>query len=158
MATLYSLVREIEDFELQIDEETGEILNFEELEALELERDTKIENICLWIKNLRSDAEAYKKEEESFKKKRQAAEKLAERLTSRIEYMLGGSKFKTNRVVVSYRSSKSVKVDSVDHIPAEYLRIKQTVEPDKAASKKAIESGTEIKGCSLVERQNMSIK
>ena len=158
MAKLYELIREIEDFEFQIDEETGEILNFEELEALELEKDTKVENICLWIKNLQSDAEAYKKEEEVFRNKRQVAEKKADKLKGYIEYILAGNKFKTSKVTVSYRSSKQVRIESVDHVPAEYLRIKQTVEPNKTAIKKAIESGTEVKGCSLVERQNMSIK
>ena len=38
MATLYELVKEIENFDLQIDEETGELLNIDELDALQLER------------------------------------------------------------------------------------------------------------------------
>lgn len=158
MAKLYELIREIEDFELQIDEETGEILNIEELEALELEKDTKLENICLWIKNLQSDAEAYEKEENNFKKKKQIAKNKAERLKAYVQYILSGEKFKTNRITVSYRSSKQVEVKDIESIPAEYLRIKQTVEPNKTAIKEAIEKGAEIKGCSLVEKQNMSIK
>ena len=158
MAKLYELIRELEDFELQIDEETGEILNIEELEALELEKDTKLENICLWIKNLQSDAEAYEKEENNFKKKKQIAKNKAERLKAYVQYILSGEKFKTNRITVSYRSSKQVEVKDIESIPAEYLRIKQTVEPNKTAIKEAIEKGVEIKGCSLIEKQNMSIK
>ena len=38
MATLYQLVKEIENFELDIDDTTGEILNMDELDALQLER------------------------------------------------------------------------------------------------------------------------
>ena len=45
-----------------VDEETGEIFDVEKFEALELARDVKIENICLWIKNLKAEAEALKLE------------------------------------------------------------------------------------------------
>lgn len=158
MAKLYDLVKEIEEFEFEIDEETGEILNFAELDALELERDTKIENLCLWRKNLLSDAEAYKKEEESFRKKRQSAEKQAERLTAYIQYILAGEKFKTSKVTVSYRISKAVDVEDVEKIPDEFKRVKQTVEPDKQTIKKAIEGGAIIDGCCLVEKKNIQIK
>lgn len=158
MATLYELVKEIENFDLQIDEDTGEILNIDELDALELEKNVKVENICLYIKNLLSDAAAYKAEEQSFAQKRKAAENKAGRLKDYLQNMLAGEKFKTSKVTVSYRNSKIVEVEDVEHVPAEYLRIKQTVEPDKTAIKKAIEGGAEIKGCSLIERQNMSIR
>lgn len=158
MATLYELVKEIENFEFDIDEETGEILNIDELDALELARDVKVENICLYIKNLRSDAAAYKAEKDSFTQKEKAATNKANRLAAYVETMLAGAKFKTSKVTVSYRKSKAVEVEDVEHVPAEYLRITQKVEPDKTAIKKAIEGGAEIKGCSLVEKQNMSIK
>ena len=78
MANLYELERALAEFELEIDEETGEILNADELDALQMERDIKIENIALWIKNLKADAEAYKKEKESFYQKERAAKNKAE--------------------------------------------------------------------------------
>ena len=46
--------------------ETGEIINPEQLEALSMERDAKIENIAMWYKNLLSDAEQYKTEASRF--------------------------------------------------------------------------------------------
>ena len=158
MAKLYELIRELEDFELQIDEETGEILNIEELEALELEKDTKVENICLYIKNLLSDAAAYKAEKESFAQKEKAATKKAEGLKRYLQNMLAGENFKSSKVTVSYRKSKAIEVFDVKYVPAEYLTITQEVKPDKKAIKEAIENGLEVAGCSLVERQNMSIK
>lgn len=158
MAKLYEIVQEIEDFEFEIDEETGEILNFADLDALELERDTKIENLCLWHKNLLSDAEAYKKEEDSFKKKKQSAEKKAESVKNYIQYILAGNKFKTTKVDVSYRTSNQVEVVDVNRVPAEYLKITQTIEPKKVEIKKAIKNGIEIDGCCLVEKKNLQIK
>lgn len=158
MATLYEIVKEIEDFEFQIDEETGEILNFAELDALELEKEVKVENICLMIKNLESDAVAYKAEKNSFADKEKAATNRAERLKKYLQNMLAGEKFKSSKVSVSYRKSEAVEVIDVKYVPAEYLTITQEVKPDKKAIKEAIKKGAEIKGCMLVEKQNMSIK
>ena len=45
-----------------VDEETGEIIDAEKLEALSLAFDEKVENIALWIKNLLADAAAIKAE------------------------------------------------------------------------------------------------
>ena len=46
---LYQINEEIEKC---IDTETGEILDLEALDKLAMERDTKIENLACWYKNL----------------------------------------------------------------------------------------------------------
>ena len=66
MANLYELTAQLENFELEVDEETGEITNLDELDALQLERDEKIENIALWVKNLTADAAAIKAEAQNL--------------------------------------------------------------------------------------------
>ena len=157
MATLYDIVREIEDFEFQIDEETGEILNIDELDALQLEKDTKVENICLLIKNLRSDAEAYKAEKNSFELKRKHAENKADRLTAYVQYILAGNKFKSSKVNVSYRKSEQIECVDMLMVDPDYLRFKEP-ELDKKKIKDAIKAGVEVKGCQLVERSNIQIK
>lgn len=45
-----------------VDAETGEIFDMDKFEELSLTRDAKVENICLWIKNLKAEAEALKAE------------------------------------------------------------------------------------------------
>ena len=157
MAKLYDLVREIEDFEFEVDEETGEILNAEDLDNLELEKNEKIEQLCLWIKNLKSDAAAYKAEKDSFAKKQKAAENKAESIKNYIAYILAGEKFKTDRVTVSYRKSEQVECLDMSLVDDDYLRFKEP-ELDKAEIKKALKDGVKVGGCMLVERQNMQIK
>ena len=49
-----------------IDMETGEIVNEELLNDLQMERDAKIENVALWIKELKAEAEALKAEKLAF--------------------------------------------------------------------------------------------
>ena len=157
MAKLYDLVREIEDFEFEVDEETGEILNAEDLDNLELEKNEKIEQLCLWIKNLKSDAAAYKAEKDSFAKKQKAAENKAESIKNYIAYILAGEKFKTDRVTVSYRKSEQVECLDMSLVDDDYLRFKAP-ELDKTKIKKALKDGVKVGGCMLVERQNMQIK
>ena len=77
MANLYELTAQIENFELEVDEETGEITNLDELDALQMERDEKIENIALWVKNLTADAAAIKAEAQNLTKRQKAAENKA---------------------------------------------------------------------------------
>lgn len=157
MATLYDLVREIENFEFNIDEETGEILNLDELDALELEKDTKVENICLLIKNLKSDATAYKAEKDAFEKKRKAAENKADRLTAYVQYILAGEKFKSSKVNVSYRKSEKVICPDLLEVDDDYLRYKEP-ELDKKKIKDAIKAGVKVKGCYMEESLNIQIR
>lgn len=157
MAKLYDLVREIEDFEFEVDEETGEILNAEDLDNLELEKNEKIEQLCLWIKNLKSDAAAYKAEKDSFAKKQKAAENKAESIKNYIAYILAGEKFKTDRVTVSYRKSEQVECLDMSLVDDDYLRFEEP-ELNKTKIKKALKEGIKVGGCMLVEKQNMQIR
>ena len=157
MATLYELAEELENFELEMDEETGEVLNLADLDKVEMEFKKKVEGICLWIKNLKADASAYKAEKDSFVKKQREAEKKAESLSRYVKGVLGGEKFKTDRVAVSYRKSEVVECSDLSRVGEQFLRFKDP-ELDKAAVKKALKNGETVDGCSLVEKQNMTIR
>ena len=39
-----------------VDLETGEILDTEKLDALQIEREAKLEGVALWVKDLKGDA------------------------------------------------------------------------------------------------------
>lgn len=160
MAKLYELNHLIENFDLEIDEETGEILNYDELEALEVERNEKIEGIALWVKNLESDADQYAKEADAFAKKKKAAQNKAERLKEYLDFTLKGDKFKADsgKVEITYRKSERVEVDDVKELPAEYVSVVTEYKPDKTAIKKAIKDGEAIKGAHLEVRNNIQIK
>lgn len=155
MASLYEIDQAIMSC---IDYETGELIDPERLEALQMERSQKIENVCLWIKNLQSDAIAFKAEKDSFSEREKAASKKVEQLKEWLVNALNGQKFNTARCAVSFRQSETVEVDDIKHIPAELLRVKTTYEPDKTAIKAALKEGNEIEGCRLVEKLNANIK
>ena len=157
MATLYELADALRGFDLDIDEDTGEITNLDDLDAIEMEFRDKVENVALMIKNFLSDAEAYKREKESFAKKEQIAKNKAERLKAYLAGNLGGEKFKSDRVTISYRKSDSVEITDAAALPVEYLRTKEP-EPNKSEIKKALKAGKKVSGAVLVEKESIQIK
>lgn len=158
MANIYQIRGEIENFEFEVDEETGELLNALEWDALNMAYEEKVENIACYIKNLVGDIADFKTEEASLAKRRKVKEKKVEFLKGLLLDNMGGQKFSTVKCAVSFRNSEAVQVDDVKQIPAELLRVKTTVEPDKTAIKAAFKAGQEIPGCKLVANTSVQIK
>ena len=154
MANLYEIDQGILEC---IDLETGEIIDPERLENLQMERSQKIENVVCWIKNLLSDAEAIKAEKEALAKRQLAALAKAEQLEEWLKKALEGQRFSTAKCAVSFRKSETVEVADVSLLPEDLLRVKTTVEPNKTAIKALLKDGQEVVGCCLVERQNVQI-
>lgn len=143
--------------EAMIDDETGEIDDLDAFEALEMEREKKIEGILLAIKNLKADAEAIKAEKLALADRQKRAENKAESLTRFIQEYLNGEKFKTAKVAVNYRRVAVVDVVDVYKLPPEFLKVREP-EADKQAIKGALRMGATIEGAELGEKISMSIK
>lgn len=154
MATLYEINEAILDC---VDMETGEVIDPEKLSELQMEFDDKVEGIALWIKNLLSDAAAIKEEKNKLAERQRVCENKANSLKEYLSGFLGGQKFKTARVAISYRRSRSVDVQDMTAVPEAFLKCADPT-VDKTGVKKALESGEEVPGCVLVESQNIQIK
>lgn len=139
-----------------VDAETGEIIDIEALNNLSIERDSKIENLACWYKNLMADAEALKNEKNAFAEREKRAKNKAESIKRYLSTALNGEKFKTDKCVCNFSLSKSVNVLDPDNIPAEYLRVKY--EPNKTEIKKALEQGEVVPGAVISVNNNISIK
>lgn len=154
MVSLYEIDQRILSL---IDEETGEITDFEQLDKLQLERNIKIENIALWIKNLKSEEESYKAEKQVFEDRQRQAKQRRESLERYLSNMLNGEKFKTLRVECSFRKSQRVEVENINLLPIEFLKIADP-EVDKTSIKQAIKEGKEVAGARLVDALNLQIR
>jgi len=139
------------------DAETGEILNPESLEALNMERERKIENIALWIKDLTAEAAALKAEKQAFEERQKAAEKKAENLKKYLLSALGGENFKTVKAAVTFRKSQKVEVPDVYKLDENFVKYSEPT-ADKNAIKKAIQAGQTVEGATLVESLSISVK
>jgi hypothetical protein len=151
---------EIEDAILDcVDQESGDIVDIEKLEALEMERDAKISNIACWIKDLKAEAEAIKAEKQNLDKRLKADTNKAEQLKNYLDGYLNGAKFKDARCAISYRKSVSTEIAEdldLNALPDGCKTIK--VEANKNAIKEALQNGEVIEGCSLVEKSNIQIR
>jgi predicted nucleic acid-binding Zn-ribbon protein len=161
--TLYEIDEEIQELLSEVDPETGELItDYAALDALLMEREAKIENIVLFIKNLSSDVRELKAEEAALAERRDKAEKKAERLREYVSHALGGEKFQTPRCCVSFRKSTALELGegftewAKEHADT-LLRYKEP-EPDKAAIKAALAEGALIPDAKLVQNTTMTIK
>lgn len=147
-----------------IDPETGEIDEAKALgylDALQIERGRKIENIALYIKSLKAEAEAIKAEEKRLKERREAKERKAERMSDYLKYSMlafNEKQFETARVALSFRASKQVIVSDMDKLDKAYIKEKVEYSADKTAIKKAIDAGVIVAGAYIEEKQNLNIK
>lgn len=165
--TLYEINEQIADilermFD-EVDEETGEVnLDLvEELTDLELERDTKLENVGAYVKNLESDIKALKEEIESLKRRLESKQKRAEYLKGLVAQDLlarGEKKKEFTKCVFSFRKSEQVVITNEAMIPKNLMRQTIKTEPDKVEIKNLIKVGHEVPGAELVEKQNIQIK
>lgn len=139
-----------------IDPETGEV-DAEQLEALNMLREQKIENAALWLKNLKSDVAELKVEKKAFEDRIKAKQSKIDGLTAYLMNALDGQKFETPKCAISYRKSESVNITDLSKIPTDYLRF-VPAEPDKTAIKAAIKAGESIDGAEIVQKTSMQIK
>ena len=145
-----------------VDFETGEIIDADQLDKLTMERDTKIENVACWIKDLKAEAEALKNEEQALAERQRVAENKAESLKKWLAYALQGEKFKTPKCAISFRKSEAVEVtdEGLNNLMKEHdeLLTYKAPEPNKTAIKQALKDGLSVEGVQLVQNINTIIK
>lgn len=155
------------------DLEFGTIFESEEelakaIDEVQLDLDTKIENIGCYIKNLEAEVEAFKKEEDNLESRRKQTERKIEGLKKYLNGYLSACypndddrakwKFKSPKCVLGYRKSSSVEVPDIEKLDKKYLKITTKVDPDKTAIKDAIKNGEEVKGAFIKQNINLNIK
>lgn len=108
---LYQINSQIENFEFKFDEETGEVTNIDELNELKINKNEKIENIALFIKNLRAEVKALDDEIKVLEKRMKAKKNKIDNLSSYLEMALNGAKFETSKCNISFRKTSKVVID-----------------------------------------------
>ena len=127
-----------------IDTETGEIDEEKAmayLETLTMERNQKVENIALYIKNLDSIIASIKAEEKNLKARREAKERKADRLREYLKTSMlafGEKQYESARVRLTFRTSKSVVITDADKLDKKYIKEKIEYAPDKTAIGQAL--------------------
>ena len=163
MKPLYEIDQAILDC---VDMETGEILDPEKLDALQMEREQKLEGVALWIKDLKAEAEAVKAEADKLTARKKSLENKIDGLKQWLLYALNGEKLKTARCNVYQTHSQKVVIDDekalVDMLMTspfgeKFLRVKEP-EIDKNALKDSMKQGYEYEFAHLEQTESVVIK
>ena len=162
---IYDIDREIESVYLNaIDPETGEISAeaVERLDALNMERAQKVENVALWHKNSVAESKAIADEIKALQERKKAIDSKIEWQKEYLNHALNGERFETARVAVSYRKSEAVEIYDEKLFLGRYADdpdiVTVSYKVNKSAVKKYLKSGSLFCGATLVERQNIQIK
>ena len=141
-----------------IDGETGEIIDFDKLNKLTIDRNTKIDNIISWYKQLTAETAAIDYEMKMLKERQTQKNNKSESLKQWLAHVLYGAKFESSRNLVTWRRSDEVCITNEMKIPIEYKTEKIEICINKTDIKKAIKNGTMIEGAELVYKNNIQIK
>ncbi len=147
------------------DEETGEILDDvdfdieEELNKLDIEKTTKLENYVCYYKGELAEIDALKAEEQKLAKRRRAMENRAQHMKEFITRVADGRKYKTPRMVLSYRRSPVAQVNDMKELIKydDSLVRYADPEPRKNEIKKLLKAGKKVPGCKLVYNTSVII-
>jgi hypothetical protein len=160
---LYDIDQEILDC---VDMETGEILDADRLDALQMEREKKLEGVALWVKDLNAEAEAVKAEADKLTARKKSLDNKVTALKKWLLLALNGEKLKTARCNV-YQTHNTRLAVADEHELIEFLktierpeRFLRFPEPElrKDEIKKALKEDYEIPGAALEETEGVVIK
>lgn len=163
MRALYEIDQAILDC---VDLETGEILDAEALDALQMEREAKIEGVALWVKDLKVEADAVKAEADKLTTRKKALDNKIDAIKNWLAMALNGEKLRTPRCYVYQMHNKRVKIEDeqklIDFLktlkePERFLRFKEP-ELRKDDIRKALKDGTIIPGAELEDTESIVIK
>lgn len=144
---------------IDVDPETGEILNADNLHAVEAEASEKIEATALYLRELDAEAKAAKDEADRMIARVKSMQKRSDYLKSMLlDALHATGKVKTARVTVSIRTTQAVEIAEGANLPEAYTTVKTTVSPNKVAIKQALLDGVEVPGCHLEARESVSIR
>ena len=140
-----------------VDTETGEVIDTEAIESLEMERDAKIRNIACWIRNLDAEEKALAEQEKIYRDRKNATHNKKEDLKEYLASFLAGKKWKNEEVNISWRKSEAVEVTDMKKLSSYYLRYREP-EVNKTLLKADLKAGVKLEGAVLTEKNNIQIK
>lgn len=164
---LYEINEEIiKAFDEAIDPETGELLDevaYDRITALQEDFEEKVENLAIYVKDLKAQANALKAERDALAKRQKAAENRAASIERYLQGALAGERRTYTRAAISYRKSEAVVIENDEQFTEFYKDrefVNETVEykVDKTAVKACLKQGEILLGAKLEERQNIQIK
>ena len=142
------------------DPETGEV-DEEQLIALQMERNKKIDSVAAWVLDLAGDVRKINNEIERLEKLKTSIENKTKSLKKFLAFALSEQNYKGDTYSVNFLRTKFIKdmsEEDAKKLPVEFQIVKTTVKPDKNKLKAAINEGWKISGVEVEERVSVTVK
>ena len=140
-----------------VDGETGEIIDRDAFDALNMELDAKLEGVALGYKKEMAFVNAIKAEIDERTEQLNRHKKKAEGYKNFLQVALNGQKFETAKAVIKPTKSKVCEWDGNTEGLEAYL-VPQAPKFDKAQARKDLLAGVDVPHCVLVEKHGITIK
>lgn len=161
MSKLYELTGQLKELENMDGDEDFSIAIRDTIEAIEGEFNDKALAVSRIALNFDSDIEALDVEIKRLQDRKAAMKNRRENLIEYLRYNMeaaGINKITCPLFTITLAKGRDVVVvDDDERIPDEFMRVKTTVEPDKAGILAALKNGTEIVGAHI-EKSKSSIR
>lgn len=151
--------------EALIEPDTGELLDYDAFEQLQMDRERKIENMVCWSKSLDAESKAIRDEEKELAERRRTLERKRDRLRDYIDRALDGRPFHTAKCSVTYRKSTAVEITDMEQLVQWCLDngydgkvTYATPTVSKSDIAPLLKSGVHVNGAEIAERMNMGVK
>lgn len=141
-----------------VDKETGEILKDEDIDALHMAREEKLENIVKYMQKTREELVGVTMFADEFAARKKRLKSKLEWLTGYLQrHMKEGEKFSCAAGSIRWKTSPAVEITgSVDDLPEEF--VKRTAAPMKKEIGLALKEGHEVPGARLVNRVSLYVR
>lgn len=147
----------------KIADQDGELTeeDIQALESLEIAKEDKIKGYGVIIREMLSETQKVSQEIERLKKIEKSMSNKADWLTNQLSCFMKAhqvNEFKSIEVNIAFRKSKSLLIEDESKLAKKWLRTEKVTKVDKQAIKDFINAGGKVKGCQIVENQNIQIK
>ena len=125
--------------------------------------DSKADSYCWVIEHLRGQAAYRQQQAKRLVELARSEEARADALEESLVLVLTklqptATRFSFPHHELTSRKSQAVEIDDEDSLPTEWLALKTTSQPDKAAIKEALKAGHSIPGAQLISRRSWRIR
>lgn len=150
-----------------IDEETGEIVGMDKVDALTESATLKVANVARYIRELENTIDGMKQVKATIDKRIKSAQKVVDFLaTQSVRALLAlpvpysEKRIEEPDIKVSLRKTNFVELDGEDKLDEKFIEVTTvtTSRPNKTKIANAIKNGEEVKGARLCTNYTLQIK
>ena len=141
-----------------IDTETGEVIDFDKMTGLIMDKEKKIDNLACWFKELNAECAAIDFEIKALQARKKVKENKITGLKNYLTDILAGAKFETARNRITWLPSDEINIINAALIPDVYKTEGVELKINKTDIKAAIKAGVIVDGAELIYKSNIQIK